>query len=62
MTFIVTKRLKNEDKNFKWIPDLNSKPIKRDQLIKEIEEDSPIGKKFIKMVIESSISRINKEF
>jgi len=60
LTETIIERLKKESENFAWCPSLSHEPLKRDQLIKEIEEDTPLGQHYVQMIVNATISRLKR--
>jgi len=56
----IIERLKREDKDFAWSPSLSHEPLTRDQLIKEIEEDTELGRHYVEMIINATVSRLKR--
>lgn len=57
----IIERLKRESEDFAWCPSLSNDPLKRDQLIKEIKEDTELGHHYVQMIINATISRLNRK-
>lgn len=58
---VIIERLKRESEDFAWCPSLSNDPLNRDQLIKEIEENTELGHHYVQMIINATISRLNRK-
>ena len=57
----IVERLKREPETFAWTPSLRTPPLTRDQLIEAIETGKKIGKDYVNMIVEGTISRLKRE-
>jgi len=54
----IIERLKRESEDFTWFPSLSHEPLKRDQLIEEIENETELGRMYVKMIVNATVSRM----
>lgn len=57
---MIIERLRKKPEDFTWVPSLSHRPLKRDEIIAEIENDTEVGRHYVEMIIGATISRIEK--